>query len=444
MKNIIPVERTNILSAGALLLGIFTLQQGAMGQTGITKWQFGKKGAVSITYDDGSINQFRKALPIMNRLKIPGTFFINTGHIKGSQYHGRFIGRPAETIIESTATLPTNEENFFERASAAGFLGYEGGLEYHSRAGAQYDAGHPEEAFAIMDEFYEKVRNGEMPPDDNTNDLMKDCEGLTWDSIRLYASQGHEFASHMVTHPRLAALDEVNMLYELEKSREEILNQLGPSYTFSAECCYGTENERVMEYAYKIYPALRNRMPEPYMEELNRSNRNNPGSFPKEYVQWQRGATTKTPPDLMKSWIDTTANHDNIWLVLVFHGVDGIGWEALGSELLDEYFRYMVSHDNLWIATFADAAKYVRERMNSSLSVREKSGNIIVNLTNSLDKTLYDLPLTLITYVPSRWKEVRVKQGDKIMHALPLRDTLGNYVLYQAYPDSGEIELSAD
>ena len=58
---------------------------------------------------------------------------------------------------------------------------------------------------------------------------------------------------------------------------------------------------------------------------------------------------------MMKSWIDTTLNHQNIWLVLVFHGVDGIGWEALTSELLKEYFEYMKSEeDDLWIATFGD------------------------------------------------------------------------------------------
>lgn len=48
------------------------------GQTTISKWQDGKTGAVTITYDDGSINQFRKALPIMNRLNIPATFYIIT------------------------------------------------------------------------------------------------------------------------------------------------------------------------------------------------------------------------------------------------------------------------------------------------------------------------------------------------------------------------------
>ena len=89
---------------------------------------------------------------------------------------------------------------------------------------------------------------------------------------RIYAAHGHEFASHMVTHPYLAGLDEPNMLYEMEASRKEILKQLGQKYTFSAEGPYGTENERVMKYICKIYPATRNRMPETFMEELNRSN----------------------------------------------------------------------------------------------------------------------------------------------------------------------------
>ena len=38
--------------------------------TQITKWQYGKTGAVSLTYDDGSINQFRIAVPIMDSLKL--------------------------------------------------------------------------------------------------------------------------------------------------------------------------------------------------------------------------------------------------------------------------------------------------------------------------------------------------------------------------------------
>lgn len=415
-----------------------------MGQTQITRWQYGKTGAVSLTFDDGSINQFRQALPIMNRLKIPATFFIITGQIPGSQYQGKFIGRPVQEIIQETATIPTNKENFFERASAAGFLGYQGTIEYHAEAGSLYDAGKVEEAYQVIEDLYKKVRNREFKPGDKSKDEVNEAKGVSWEDIKTYAAQGHEFASHTVTHPRLAVLDEINMLYELEKSKEDIKNQLGPQYTFSAEGPYGTENERVMQYAYKVYPALRNRMPEPFLEELNRSSKMQPGISTKEYIQWQRGALTSTPLPLMKSWVDTLAAHDNMWLVLVFHGVDGIGWEALPHEMLDEYFQYIKKkEDMLWVATFADVTKYMRERMHAKIQEDKSNDKMMVHLTHSLDKTMYTIPLTLKTYVSADWKTVQVKQGDKAQQIQPKTDEKGAYILYQAVPNDEPVELSA-
>ncbi len=415
------------------------------GQTSISKWQFGKQGAVSITYDDGSINQFRKALPIMNHLKLPATFFIITGQIPGSQYQGKFIGRPVSEIIEESSSVLTNKDNFFERASAAGFLGYRGTLAYHTRAGALYDAGKEEEAYAILDDLYQKVRNQEFLPDTGTRYGEIPADRVTWDEIRSFAAQGHEFASHTVTHPYLCALDEVNINYELEKSRDEIQRQLGPEYTFSAEIPYGTEHERAMKYAHRVFPALRNRMPEHYLVELNRASTKNPVDFTEEYVQWQRGAVARTSLPMMKSWIDTTLLKDNIWLVLVIHGVDGIGWEALSSEVLDEYFRYLKSKENhLWIATFGEVTKYMRSRMNARVQSKSQDGKITVSLTHSLDKSLYQVPLTLKTYVPGHWNEVRIKQGNEIKRIRQQLDSAGAYVLYQAYPNSEEIELTAN
>jgi peptidoglycan/xylan/chitin deacetylase (PgdA/CDA1 family) len=432
-----------LVPAVLVLFGACNSKEKPAGPTEITTWQYGKNAAVSLTYDDGSTNQFAQALPIMNRLGFPATFFIITGQIPGSQYQGRFIGRPVKEIIRETATQPTNRENFFERASAVGFLGYQGTIDYHTQAGALIDAGKEAEAYRVIDEVYKKVREGAFKPGYQSNNEVAEAKGVTWDKIREYAKQGHEFASHTVTHPRLAALDEANMLYELEKSKADILKQLGPEYTFSAEGPYGTENERVVAYASKIYPALRNRMPEPYLAEINRGSKMQPGTAKKEYVQWQRGATTKTPLPLMKSWVDTVAAHPNNWLVLVFHGVDNIGWEALPHELLAEYFEYIKQkEDKLWVATFGDVTKYMRERMNAKVQVSEKDNKVLVNLSHSLDPKLYNLPLTLKSYVTSDWKTVQVKQGEKVQRVQPRQDTKGTFILYQALPNAQPVELS--
>jgi peptidoglycan/xylan/chitin deacetylase (PgdA/CDA1 family) len=433
------------LVVSVMVLAACDRKEEKIGQTEITAWQDGKKGAISLTYDDGSINQFKKALPIMNRLSLPATFFIITGQIPGSQYQGKFIGRPVKEIIAESARTPTSKENFFERASAVGFLGYQGTIEYHSRAGALFEAGKVDEAYRLIDEAYAKVRKGQFKPGSKSSAEVEEAKGVFWEDLRTYAKQGHEFASHTVTHPRLAVLDEPNLLYELEKSREDILKQMGPAYTFSAEGPYGTENERVMEYAHRIYPALRNRMPEPFLEEINRGSQTQPGQSKKEYVQWQRGALSKTAPELMQSWVDTVAAHDNIWLVLVFHGVDGIGWEAIPSERLDAYFQYIKQReDSIWVGTFGDVTKYMRERKNAKVQERVEKDKIKITLSHSLDSSMYSLPLTLKTYVPSSWLRVAVRQaGKEDQPVSPKKDQNGTFVLFRAIPNAGTIELRA-
>lgn len=411
-----------------------------IGQTEITKWQYGKTGAISITLDDASINQFRQALPIMDTLGLKATFFIIIAQVQNSVIRPQFIGRSVEDIVKETGSIPTNQENLFERASALRFTGIKEATEYHNNAGATFENEKFNEAYKIIDQAFEKVRKEKA-----FHKISRHSSEniISWPEVKAFAANGHEFGSHTLSHPRLSVLDEKNMLYELEKSKEEILNQLGPAHTFSAECPFGTENERVMNYAYKVYPALRNRMPEPFLEELNRASKTTPGISKKEYVQWQRGPLTKTTMEMMKSWVDTLLVHDNIWLCLTFHGVDGIGWEAKPHEEHAEYFKYMKAHeDSLWIATFGDVTKYMRERMSAKVNVKEKGEKIVLTLDQSLDRNLYNLPLTLKTYVPVEWKEVMVRQGEKSEKLNARSDEEGAYVLYQANPNGGDVVVS--
>ncbi|MGE5420726.1 MAG: polysaccharide deacetylase family protein [Chloroflexota bacterium] len=434
------MKRIILISLSTLLL-VSCAEQNT-GKTEITKWQFNKKGAVSLTYDDGTVNQFRKAMPVMDKLEMPGTFFINTGTIGGSVNLGAFTGRPVKEIIKETATVKTDSTNFYERASAAAFLGLKGTLAYHSNAGSRLDAGNADRAYKLIDELYSKVRRGEFQPLKGATYEILDTVDATWDEIRSYAAKGHEFASHMVTHPRLAALDEVNTMYELEKSRDEIMNQLGKKHIYSGEVPYGTENKRAIDYASTVYPALRNGLREPFLKEYHRSSRENPEGDGYEYIQWQRGAVRRTGMPLMKSWVDTTAAHDNMWLVLVFHGVDGIGWEALTSQYLEEYFSYIKSKDELWTATFGDVARYMRERLNSKVETEVKGKEIIVNVTHTLDTGFYNIPVTLKTYVPKSWKEAIINQEKLSSEVTAREDSLGKFIIYQVLPNNGSAIIS--
>lgn len=435
MKLIIPV-----FVCIAFLQGC-TGKSNQYGKTEITKWKDNKTAAVSITYDDATINQFRQALPLMDTLGFKGTFFINTADIPGSQFLPKFIGRPLGEIVKGTANTPTDSTNLFERASALRFLDIERAVELHNQAGSLYEQHKKAEAYKVIDDAFQLARKKntirEIRP------VLLEPPFITWPEIKSFAANGHEFGSHTISHPRLAVLDEQNLLYEMEKCKEEILNQLGVDHTFSAECPFGTENERVMDYAYKIHPALRNRMPESFLVELNRGNPHTPGEYDKEYIQWQRGPLQKTTVPLMNSWIDTLLVHDNVWLVLTFHGIDGVGWEAKPHQELKAFFSYIKQHENrIWVATFGEATKYMRESMSSTIDAAEKDGDIVVNLSHTLDKDQYTVPLTLKTYIDPDWKQVTVNQGNESSTVSAQSDATGNFILYNAIPNSQPIQLS--
>ena len=404
------------------------------GSTEILKWLNGMKSAISITYDGGTVNQFRVALPIMNELDFKSTFFIVTGDITGSSYPPKFIGRSLDSIVHESAVIPLNEDNFFERATAIRHLGYESLLENHTKAGDFFELGLLGEAYSEVDMAYMKVRRNEhdslgKPFDNKTVDI-------SWDQIKEIASQGHEFASHSISHPQLAICDDINIKYELENSQKELIDHLGDKHTFSHECPYGTENERVISIATSIYPALRNRMPEDYLEEINRWNKNNPTYSKKEYVQWQRGPKSKTSFLEMKTWIDTCLKAENIWLILVFHGIEGVGWEPKSGKEIREYFKYIKSKENeIWVATFQDVTKYIRERMSTKINsfvVSERQ--LEIELINDLDHQLYDYPLTLKTYVPLNWQIANINQGDLTQVVEVESDLKGSYIIYSVIP----------
>jgi peptidoglycan/xylan/chitin deacetylase (PgdA/CDA1 family) len=430
--------------AVCVLLYCIFFQLIAQSQTTITKWKDDKKGAVSITYDDGNRNQFKYMLPVMDRLQIPATFYIMTGPIIGSQYPTKFIGRPVQEIMKEAELVPTNATNYFERASAAKYLNRIGANAYYDKSAIAFEDGKLDEAYKIMDTLYKKARNGSFKIGTELRDEVSEEIGLTWDSVRLYASKGHEFASHTVSHTHLAVLDTVNINYELLKSKEDIKNHLGNEYTFDAEIPFGIEHPRALTYGLPAYEALRNMMKDSFMLEINRGYKTQPGSSNKEYVQWQRGPLSKTTLQEMKSYIDTTLAHNNIWLVLVYHGINGLGWEALPDTLLDSYFQYIKQNENrLWIATFKDVAKYMRERMHATITQRQSDKTITVHLSQSLNGDVYNLPLTLKTYIPPGWKKLRIVQDNRDLKMQVKKDENGTYVLYDAIPGKAPVQLSA-
>lgn len=424
-------------------------------RTEITKWQDGKLAAVSLTYDDSTINQFRIAVPLMNERGLPATFFIITGEIPGSKYLPAFVGRPIMDIIRESATVPTNKANALERSSMLRYLGEVQRVEVvlanfkPNSAGALIDKGE----FASFDAVFAALRRtgeayavGSKPhvpvrSQETGRPVAMQPGGLTWDEMRQVAKQGHEIANHLVSHSHTPGLDEANILYEAMKAAEDLRTQMGEKHTFSIEAAYGIHDPRVEKILVPRFPLTRNWVTDEFMDGIFRGDDRDPASMKKEYVQWQRGPRTQTPVAEMAGWIDKSLA-TGTWLVLVIHGVEGIGYEPVPAANLRAYFDYIKAReDRLWVATFADAGKYARERMASKVATKRAGAAIEVIVNHSLDPELYDLQLTARTTVPAEWNSVRVTQGN-VTKTIPVQRARGSsYVMYRITPNGPAARL---
>jgi peptidoglycan/xylan/chitin deacetylase (PgdA/CDA1 family) len=421
----------------------------------VTKWQDGKDACVSITYDDSSINQFRVAIPLMNERGLPGTLFIITGDIDGSKHQPAFIGRPIMDILRESEKSPTTKENMLERTAMLNYLSTV--LRVPELKGFRAQSlqrrttrGDIPALAAILDPLMAKLRqsgvaysNGPLktaPALREPGDTSADWRGdrryhLTWDELRLHMAEGHEMANHTITHALLPVMNEPNIAYEVEESKKEMLEQLGSKSQFSVEAPFGIDDPRVKDVVASRFPITRNWVLDDFMAGILRGGRTDPTTSTKEYVQWQRGPLAATTLAEMKGWVDTSLDH-GIWLVLVIHGIEGVGWEPITTENLRIYFDYIADRKTrLWVATYQDGAKYARERHASAVVAKAGGDRIEVTVTHSLDKNLYDLPLTVKTWLSGDWKLAHFQQGQDARWLPIHHEGDSTFVLYRIAPN---------
>jgi peptidoglycan/xylan/chitin deacetylase (PgdA/CDA1 family) len=315
--------------------------------------------------------------------------------------------------------------------------------------GIEVDAGEVSKAIKMVHDFYNKFNADELellPPYRGTEAKRSNGEGgLTWDMARELTARGHEFSSHMATHPYMSALDAPNIMYELEAGRTEIRNQLGVRSTLVGEMPYDTNDPRAVSYAATVFPVSRSRSWFANTMETYQPGWAKMSDDQKEYRQMRQTVYTRTTLDELNGWVDTAAAHDNVWLVPVHHGIDGIGWEAMTSADMNANFSHIADmQDKLWVATYGDAARYVKERLTALVTSEVSDGNntIVVAVDHPLDKELFDLPLTLKTYVDPSWEEVSVTQSDDSKVVSSQQDEQGTFVIYCAIPGCEKVTLN--
>jgi peptidoglycan/xylan/chitin deacetylase (PgdA/CDA1 family) len=182
------------------------------------EWSEMARPAVCVTFDDGYADNALEALPILEEVGVPATFFVSTGTIGSSS---EFWWHELERIILEQRCLPpsfTLEDDRFGRSWPTGLPGerqafYQGIVRLMNDA----DAGQRADWLGQL-RLWAQTGTG-------TADTHR---AMTIDELRLLSGSSRvTIGAHTVTHSRLSSLSPEAQLDEMAASKRQLEAWLG-------------------------------------------------------------------------------------------------------------------------------------------------------------------------------------------------------------------------
>jgi hypothetical protein len=254
-----------------------------------------------------------------------------------------------------------------------------------------------------------------------------------WTGLQSAADHGHEIASHTVTHADLGNLNPAQQIPEFKDSREVINDHIkGHSCTTIAYpfCARGNDSVCISYYlaARACKDTIESKTPGDFM---------NISSIPTGTE-----SSIQTVPDFNNK----VEKSDSLkgWCVFLIHGIDNDGgYSPTQSAVLRSHFEYMKQHsDRFWIAPFGEVVRYIRER--NAVIVKEvlnRKTSITIQVTDTLENSVYNCPLTIRRMLPKKWKSATIVQnGQKVKTEIVNKDGL-KYILFDIVPGNGELNI---
>ena len=99
--------------------------------------------------------------------------------------------------------------------------------------------------------------------------------------------------------------------------------------------------------------------------------------------------------------------------------------------------------DKFWVETFGNVVRYIKER--DAASVRETASgdnSITLQVTDHLDRSIYNYPITLRRPLPANWPDAVVSQNHQPVGAQLVTVNSTQYVRFDVVPGGGDVIIS--
>ena len=195
-----------------------------------------KQRSVLFTFDDGYLDNYELAFPVLKSHNVPGTFFITSGFLDNRiPAWWDEIAWMVKTSLKHS--IPASEWTMHEIPLD---------MKAVDRLNGIYYALPNEKTPAYLEYLAEVTGSGRC------SQSQGDHCWMTWDMAREMVAGGMEIGAHTVNHPILARLSEADQLKEVQRSKARIEKELNLkvntfSYPVGRPNCFDEGTRRSLE-----------------------------------------------------------------------------------------------------------------------------------------------------------------------------------------------------
>jgi hypothetical protein len=257
----------------------------------------------------------------------------------------------------------------------------------------------------------------------------------TWSMAQTAASYGDEIASHTVTHTSLTSVSPTQLTNELANSQSTI-----NSYITNESCV-------TLAYPNCLVPANETLVAQYYIAARGCSGSLVP-STPSDFMNISSFVLGSAGSYTTAASINNLANsatNSSKWCVYLIHSIDvNNDYSPLSSTVLQASVNYLSTNQNkFWVETFGNVVCYIKERNAASVAETANSGDsITIQVTDGLNDSIYNYPITLRRPMPTNWPGAVVLQNNKPIATQLVTVGSTNFVMFDVVPDGGDVTLS--
>lgn len=242
-----------------------------------------------------------------------------------------------------------------------------------------------------------------------------------WTTIDSASANGHEIGSHTLSHPDLTKMTDAQVTTEESGAKRLIESHTG---------------KKCVSLAYPYCTVPKESITSKYYSFARSCNGSLVPSTPSDFL-----SIGALGPDVGMNVESDRAARSGSWLVWMIHGIDNdSACCPTASSVLQSNLDYVTANTNKWwIETFGNVCRYIQERNASVLTVVSTgTTNITLRLTNSLDSTIFNYPVTLRRPLPDGWPAAGITQNGA---SVPIQIVDGK-LMFDVVPNDGDIVLS--